>query len=71
MSNTQNLSIYTRIPKKSYLELTLPSGSTIMCRLSHVTIKYYYILLLMVKNNIGRFLLDILCNCLYTVGILV
>jgi len=70
MSNKQNQSIYTRKPKKSYLELTLLSGSTIMCRLSHLTTKYIHITFNL-KNNIGRFKLDILCNCLYTVGILV
>ena len=43
MYNKQNQSTYKRLAKKRYLELTLLSGSTSMCRLSHLTIKYIHI----------------------------
>jgi len=66
MSNKQNQSIHRGIPKKSYLELTLIPGSTIMCRLSHLTTIYTHITFKGKKKN----QLDKLCKCLYTVGIL-
>jgi len=43
MSNKQYQSTYIRITKKVYLELTLLCGSTMMCRLSHLSTKYLHI----------------------------